>query len=54
VFPVGGWWKDWAESGRVGATVRYSLVVTLHVMHEADIDIYSPIATEIGIAVPIA
>ena len=34
VFPVGGWWKDWPQSGRVGATVhQYSLVVTLHVMN---------------------
>jgi hypothetical protein len=54
VFPVGGWWKDWPQSARVGATVQYSLVVTLHVMNEADVDIYTPIANEIGIAVPIA
>jgi len=51
---VGGWWKDWPQSARVGATVQYSLVVTLHVMSEADIDIYTPIANEIGIAVPVA
>jgi hypothetical protein len=54
VFPVGGWWKDWPQSGRVGETARYSLVVTLHVLNEADVDIYTPIAAEIGVPVPVA
>ena len=54
VFPVGGWWKDLPQSGRVGTAIRYSLVVTLRVINEADVDIYTPIANEIGIVVPIA
>lgn len=51
IFPVGGWWKDWKGSERAGKDVRYSLVVTLHVLSEADVDIYTPIANQIGIAV---
>jgi len=53
VFPVGGWWKDWKGSKRAGSDVRYSLVVTLHVLGETDVDIYTPIANQIGIEVPI-
>jgi hypothetical protein len=53
VFPVGGWWKDWKGSERAGKDVRYSLVVTLHVLGEVEVDIYTPIANQIGIEVPI-
>jgi len=53
VFPVGGWWKDWKGSKRAGRDVRYSLAITLHVLGEADVDIYTPIANLIGIEVPI-
>jgi hypothetical protein len=53
VFPVGGWWKDWKGSKRAGRDVRYSLAITLHVLGEADVDIYTPIANQIGIEVPI-
>ena len=53
VFPVGGWWKDWKGSRRAGQDVRYSLVVTLHVLGDLDVDIYTPIANQIGIVVPI-
>lgn len=50
VFPVGGWWKDWAGAQRLPA-VRYSLLVTLEVLADLEIDIYTPIATEIGVPV---
>lgn len=53
VFPVGGWWKDWKGSERAGRDVRYSLVVTLRILGETDVDIYTPIANQIGIEVPI-
>lgn len=53
VFPVGGWWKDWKGSKRAGRDVRYSLAITLRVLSEADVDIYTPIANQIGIEVPI-
>ena len=54
VFPVGGWWKDWKGSQGSDVQVRYALVVTLEVLGEATADIYTPIANEIGIPVPIA
>ena len=54
VYPVGGWWKDWRDSARADKPVRYSLIVTLHVLNAADVDIYTPIANEIGIVVPAA
>ena len=49
VFPVGGWWKDWSQAERNGVEVRYSLIVSLEVAEEVDVDIYTPIATEIAI-----
>ena len=53
VFPVGGWWKDWSGSNRDGERVRYALIVTLDVLEGADIDIYTPIATFIGVPISI-
>ena len=44
VFPVGGWWKDWRESERYENEVRYALVITLEVLDEVDVDLYTPIA----------
>ena len=52
VTPVGGWWKDNARSDRVGLPVRYALLVSLHTDATAT-DIYTPIANQIGIPVPI-
>ena len=52
VYPVGGWWKDWKDSEKHSVPVRYSLVVTLEVATDVDVDIYVPIAAQIGIAVP--
>lgn len=54
VFPVGGWWKDWKGSKRAGRDVRYSLAITLRVLGDTDVDIYTPIANQIGIEVPVA
>jgi hypothetical protein len=51
VFPVGGWWKDWADSGYQSQPVRYSLVVSLEAPESVDVDIYTPIANLIGIQV---
>ena len=44
VFPVGGWWKDWKDSERHAKQVRYALVVTLEVLEDIDVDLYTPIA----------
>lgn len=51
VYPVGGWWKDWKDSKKHSTQVRYALIVTLAVA--ADVDIFTPIATQIGVAVPV-
>lgn len=53
VFPVGGWWKDWAGVGRENAKTRYALVVSLKVLSDLDVDIYTAIATKIGVPVAI-
>lgn len=53
VFPVGGWWKDWSGANRDGEVVRYALIVTLDLLEGIDIDIYTPIATQIGVPIPV-
>jgi hypothetical protein len=52
VYPVGGWWKNWKGGGRQDAPTRYALVVTLRVTGDVRADIYTPIATQVGIVVP--
>lgn len=55
VIPVGGWWKDWKEAEQFRTSGRYALVVSLEVADNiaASVDIYSPIATKVGIVTPI-
>jgi len=50
VFPVTGWWKERAYLGRWNRTARYSLLVTLETAR-TDIDLYTPIAAQIGVPV---
>lgn len=52
VFPVGGWWKNNNRSDRTDLSVRYALLVSLFTP-EVEIDLYTPIAAEIGIPVTI-
>jgi len=52
VYPVIGWWRERAHLGRWDRKARYSLVVSIHTP-EQDIDIYTPVAIQVGIAVPI-
>lgn len=52
VFPVGGWWKNNNRADRTNLSVRYALLVSLFTP-EVEIDLYTPIATEIGIPVAI-
>jgi hypothetical protein len=53
IFPVGGWWKDWAGGDGQGAVVRYSLIVSLEIAGSVDIDLYTPIQAELAIPVTI-
>jgi len=53
VFPVTGWWKERPNLDRWSSAARYSLLVTLETPR-ADVDIYTPIATQIGVPVETA
>jgi len=53
VTPVGGWWKENNRRDRIDLPVRYALLVSLHT-DAVGTDIYTPIATQIGIPVEIA
>lgn len=52
VYPVIGWWRERAHLGRWNRRSRYSLIVSITTTAE-DIDIYTPVATKLGITVPI-
>lgn len=54
VIPVGGWWKDWKEAEQFGTSGRYALVISLEVADSiaTPVDIYTPIATKVGITIP--
>lgn len=48
VFPVTGWWRERHHLGRWDRAARYSLIVTLETPR-TDIDLYTAIATQVGI-----
>jgi hypothetical protein len=50
IYPVGGWWKRNLRKDRLDLPVRYSLLVSL-VTDEEGVDLYTPIATELGIPI---
>jgi len=50
VFPVGGWWKERSQLQQM--PVRYSLIVTVKTP-ETTLDIYTPVANQIGVEVPL-
>jgi Subtilase family len=52
VHPTLGWWRTRTGEKRYDRAVPYSLVVTISTPSEA-IDIYTPVATQIGIEIPI-
>lgn len=52
VKPVGGWWKESSRAEICEQQARYALVVTL-ASPEVEIDLYTPIATEIMPKVPV-
>lgn len=53
VYPVGGWWKNNRRRDRSGLPVRYALLVSLRTAAQ-NVDLYTPIATQIGVPVEIA
>ncbi len=50
VYPVGGWWKEQANLGRWHRSVRYTLIVTIRTP-AVEVDIYTPVANQVAIAV---
>ena len=53
VYPIGGWWKENPSHARYDQQVRYCLVVSIRAAN-ADIDIYTPVHTLIGLPVGVS
>lgn len=52
VKPVNGWWRNRASTEIVNRKSRYALIVTLKARN-AELDIYTPVRTSIGLPVPV-
>jgi hypothetical protein len=53
VYPAIGWWRERAYLGRWNKKCRYSLVISIHTPPQT-VDIYTPVAIAVGIAIPTA
>jgi hypothetical protein len=54
IYPVSGWWKDFKARDRSQFGARYALVVTIETVDvDVDVDIWTPIAEEIGVPIEI-
>lgn len=53
IYPAVGWWRERHHLGRVEKQSRYSLLVSIQTP-PLNVDIYTPVAVKVGIAVPIA
>jgi hypothetical protein len=52
VYPIGGWWKENPVHERFNNRVRYALVASIRAI-DLDVDIYTPVRTQIATAIPI-
>lgn len=52
IYPAVGWWRERHHLGRWSERCRYSLILSIQTPVE-DIDIYTPVAIQVGIAVPV-
>jgi hypothetical protein len=52
IYPVSGWWKDQVERDRSALGVRYALVVSIEAP-EVSVDIWTPVAQQVGIPVEV-
>jgi len=52
VFPVAGWWKERPNHDRSERGVRYALVLSIETPDQ-DVDIWTPVAQEVGLPVNI-
>ena len=53
IYPVSGWWKDQPKRDRSALGARYALVVSIETDAEG-VDIWTPVAQQIGVAVETA
>jgi hypothetical protein len=52
IYPTIGWWRERAHLNRWDKKTRYALIITI-TTPEQEVDIYTPVASQIGIAVPV-
>jgi len=52
VYPLIGWWRERHHLGKWDHRTRYALVVSISTPEE-NIDVYTPVASQVGITVPI-
>jgi hypothetical protein len=52
IYPTVGWWRERHHLMRWSKRCRYSLIVSIHTPVE-NIDIYTPVAIQLGITVPV-
>lgn len=52
IHPTLGWWRTRTGEKRYNQRVHYSLIVTISTPRQ-DVDIYTPVASQIGIATPV-
>ena len=52
VYPIVGWWRERHHLGKWNRRTRYAFVVSISTPEE-QVDIYTPVATQVGITVPI-
>ncbi|MDX9972561.1 MAG: S8 family serine peptidase [FCB group bacterium] len=52
VYPATGWWRERPHLERWESRCRYSLIVSIQTP-EQEVDIYTPVAVQLGIPVPI-
>jgi len=53
VYPIVGWWRERHHLCRWNSRTRYAFVVSIFTPEE-QVDIYTPVATQVGITIPIA
>lgn len=53
IYPVGGWWRYNSRCEGWNKTARYALIVSLRVVNDVEVDIYTPISNKIKQTVPI-
>lgn len=53
VHPTIGWWRERHHLGRWNKQTRYPVLVSIN-LPEQEVDIYTPVSAQIGVAIPVA